>query len=195
MRNFKPLYTLFIVMLMCGSVALLPAQQDREEGIENLSEAQKILYREGFGVPKNPMEAPDFTLKDLSGNTVTLSEMQGKVVLLNLWATWCPPCKKEMPSMEELYRELPREDFTILAVAAPNAPRESLEQIERLIEENGYTFPILLDEDMKVNQTYGTGSIPTSWIIDPEGMLAARLVGAVDWKKEAIVSALSTLSE
>lgn len=192
MRNFKPLYVLFTAVVLFGSPFLLSAQ---EEEIENLSEAQRILYREGFGVPQNPMEAPDFTLKDLSGNSVTLSDMQGKVVLLNLWATWCPPCKKEMPSMEELYRDLPRDEFTILAVAAPNAPRESLAQIESLIENNDYTFPVLLDEDMRVNGTYGTGSIPTSWIIDPEGMLAARLVGAVDWKKEAIVSALSKLSE
>ncbi|MFP4179411.1 MAG: peroxiredoxin family protein [Spirochaetaceae bacterium] len=198
MRNFKHLYALFIVMLMCGSIALLPAQQDQQaqqEEIEELSEAQRVLYSEGFGVPKNPTEAPDFTLKDLSGNTVTLSELEGKVVLLNLWATWCPPCKEEMPSMEELYRELPRDEFTILAVAAPNAPRESLEQIESLIDEKEYTFPVLLDEDMQVNQTYGTGSIPTSWIIDTDGMLAARLVGAVDWKKDSIVSALSQLSE
>ncbi|MFO7848608.1 MAG: TlpA disulfide reductase family protein [Spirochaetia bacterium] len=193
MINFKPFYVLFILMLLFGSVTLLSAQE--EEEIENLSEAQETLYREGFGVPKTPQEAPDFTLEDLSGNSVTLSELKGKVVLLNLWATWCPPCKEEMPSMEELYGELPRSEFTILAVAAPNAPRESLEQIESLIEDEGYTFPVLLDEDMEVNQTYGTGSIPTSWIIDPEGMLIARLVGAVDWKKESIVSALSQLSE
>lgn len=192
MRNFITIRTLLVIVLILASASLLGAQ---EAEIDNLPEPQQILYRAGFGVPKKPIEAPDFTLKDLSGNSVSLSELQGKVVLLNLWATWCPPCRSEMPSMQEIYERFPESDFTILAVAAPNTQRESLEKIRSHIEENSFSFPVLLDENMQVNRDYGTGSIPTSWIIDTEGMLVARLVGAKDWTEEEIVNAIEILTE
>jgi peroxiredoxin len=167
----------------------------QEASVEKLPEVYRSFYRIGFGVPKKITPAPDFTLKDLSGRDVTLSELEGKVVLLNLWATWCPPCRAEMPSMQELYDMFPRDEFTILAVAAPNTSRDSREKIEQHIEENEFSFPVLLDEDMEVNAAYGSGSIPTSWIVGPDGNLIARLIGARDWTEEAIVDALRELME
>lgn len=183
------------LVLLASSSAFLFAQQEGQEGIENLSEPQKKLYQSGFGVPKNPIEAPDFTLERLSGGEVSLGDYEGQVVLLNLWATWCPPCRAEMPSMQDLYDQLSENGFTILAVAAPNTQRESLENIESYIEENNFTFPVLLDTQNSVFSTYGTGSIPTSWIVGPDGMLLARLRGKKDWTQDSIVSALEMLME
>ncbi len=195
MRNFRTLTWLIVLVVLLFAPVPLMSQEANKEAMENLSESQKKLYEAGFGVPKNPTEAPDFSLEDLEGNSVTLSDLEGKVVLLNLWATWCPPCRREMPSMQKLYEDLPRSSFTILAVASPNSARESLEKIREHIDENDYTFPVLLDENMEVNSTYGTGSIPTSWIIGPEGRLQARLVGARDWTEEGIVSALEMMMQ
>ncbi len=182
------LVSIFLLLLTAGVSA-------QEEKPANLSEAQQMLYEAGFGVPKNPVEAPDFTLESLQGKEVSLRELRGKVVVLNLWATWCPPCRAEMPSMQEVYDELADSGFTILAVAAPNSPRDSLEKIRDHIEKNDFTFPVLLDNDMTVNRSYGTGSIPTSWIIGPDGMLQARLVGAREWTDDTIVTALKLMME
>jgi len=152
-----------------------------------------MFYDSGFGVLKQATAAPDFTVKTLDGQTASLSDYRGKVVLLNLWATWCPPCREEMPSMQSLYDDLKDQGFTILAVAAPNPPRETREKIETFVSQGDYSFPILLDSEYKVNGIYGTGSIPTSWVVDAEGNLVARLVGATDWTAEPIVSAFEEL--
>jgi peroxiredoxin len=185
----KKLIFVAAIAVTVALTPLLPAQ----EMPEGLSEAQRMLYQAGFGVPKKEIAAPDFTIKTLKGKEVSLSDYRGKVVLLNLWATWCPPCRSEMPSMQELYDTFSREDFTILAVAAPDSPRESRDKIEQFISEGEYTFPILLDSSQSVYSTYGSGSVPTSWIVDPQGNLAARLVGARDWTEESIVNAIEKL--
>ena len=173
-------------------LSFLPALSAQEVP-EGLSEGQRMLYQNGFDVVTKEITAPDFTLTNLDGQEVSLSDYRGKVVLLNLWATWCPPCRSEMPSMQELYERFPRENFTILAVAAPNPPRETRQKIEEFISNGSYTFPVLLDDSHSVYRRYGSGSVPTSWIVDPDGNLAARLVGARDWNEETIVNALKKL--
>lgn len=166
----------------------LSAQEDID-----LNKAEELFYNAGFGVLKETTAAPDFTIETLQGDRVSLSDYRGQVVLLNLWATWCPPCREEMPSMQTLYNQLKGRGFSILAVAAPTPPRETFEKIKNYIAENEYTFPVLIDSEYKVNGTYGTGSIPTSWIVDTEGNLVARLVGATDWESDSIMEALEEL--
>jgi len=178
----------FVMLVFLLMTFTLSAQEEMD-----LSKAEKLLYNSGFGVLKETTPAPDFTIQTLDGESVSLSDYQGKVVLLNLWATWCPPCREEMPSMQDLYEDLTNEGFTILAVAAPNPPRETLEKIETHIADNNFTFPVLIDSEYKANKIYGTGSIPTSWVIDTEGNLVARLVGATDWSGDPIVSAFKEL--
>jgi peroxiredoxin len=173
--------------------ALVPTLSAQQAAPEGLSEAQQMLYNAGFGVPKKEIDAPDFTLKNLAGQEVSLRDYRGQVVLINLWASWCPPCRSEMPSMQALYDRFDRDDFTILAVAAPNPPRETRAKIEEFINDGGFTFPILLDTSHSVYSTYGSGSVPTSWIVGPEGKLVARLVGARDWNEDSIVKALERL--
>lgn len=131
----------------------------------------------GFETPQEPMSAIDFELINLDGEKVTLSSMEGKLVFLNFWATWCGPCRSEMPSMEKLYDELKDEDFIILAVDLG----EPENTVRDFVNEYGLTFPVLLDTDNAVGSSYGARSIPTTYIIDPEGMVLARAVGARDW--------------
>lgn len=177
----------FVVVLLFVAFSL-SAQEEMD-----LNRAEQLLYDSGFGVLKETTAAPDFTVQNLDGKTVSLSDYRGKVVLLNLWATWCPPCREEMPSMQTMYDDLKGRGFTILAVAAPNPPRETREKIENFIADGQYNFPILIDSEYEVNGIYGTGSIPTSWVVNTDGNLVARLVGATDWTADSIISAFEEL--
>ena len=170
-----------LALLFLGAFPLT-AQEDVE-----LTPVKQQLYDLGFGVFPEPVEAPDFTIPLLNGPETSLSDYRGKVVIINLWATWCPPCRAEMPSMQELYDTLNGQGLEILAVAAPNPPRETLEKITDFIDENGFSFPVLIDNEFEVNSIYGTGSIPTSYVIDTEGDLVGRLTGAIDWMDESVV--------
>lgn len=124
------------------------------------------------------VKAPDFTLPDLNGNEVSLSDFRGKVVFLNFWATWCPPCRKEMPSMEVLYQRLKDKDFELLAVSLD---RQGSSAVEPFIRDYGLTFPILLDLNGDLARTYKVRGIPSTFIVDKEGLIAERVVGARDW--------------
>ncbi len=176
------------MLIFLFMTSTLSAQEDND-----LNKAEELFYESGFGVLKETTAAPDFTIETLQGDEVSLSDYRGEVVLLNLWATWCPPCREEMPSMQSVYDQLKDRGFTILAVAAPSPPRETFEKIENYIADEKYTFPVLIDMEHKVNGIYGTGSIPTSWVVDTEGNLVARLVGATDWESESIISAFEEL--
>lgn len=119
----------------------------------------------------------DFTLEDQYGNTHTLSDYKGKVVFLNFWATWCPPCKKEMPHIEELYQEynLNKDDVVILGVANPSSdeyPRNtdvSKEEITAFLDDNGYTFPVVFDTTGEIFASYYINALPTTFMIDKDG--------------------------
>ena len=113
----------------------------------------------------------DFTLSDLQGKSWTLSELRGKVVLVNFWATWCPPCSKEMPDLEELYKKFKDKGLVILAI-----DDEEVAKIKPYLTENPVSFPILLDPDRKVNGAFHIGGIPKSFIYDREGKLVAQSI-------------------
>lgn len=124
--------------------------------------------------------APDFTLVDQFGNTHTLSDYKGKTVFLNFWATWCPPCKAEMPDIQALYEEYGEnsEDVIILGIASPNVGREgSTEDIKAFLSENNYTYPVVMDEDGMMAYAYGISSLPTTYMIDSNGNLFGRVSG------------------
>lgn len=123
-------------------------------------------------------EAPNFHLKDLHGKTMSLAQFRGKVVLLNFWATWCGPCRIEMPAMEQLYRTLPRKDFEILAVSTDMQGAAVTRPFQREME---LTFPILHDPDMRVGLTYGARTLPLSFMVDKQGVIRKKIYGARDW--------------
>lgn len=131
------------------------------------------------------LAAFDFTLKDQYGNTHTLSDYQGKVVFLNFWATWCPPCKEELPDIEELYQEfnLNQDEIVILGITNPSSLENpytqegSKEEVMDFIDQNGYTFPSLFDETGSVFQDYYISSFPTTFMITKEGNILGYVPG------------------
>lgn len=126
---------------------------------------------------------PDFTLVDQYGEAHTLSDYKGKVVFLNFWATWCPPCRIEMPYIEDIYIENNdnSEDVVILGVAAPNIGREgSKEDIIKFLKEEGYTYPVAFDLTGEVMEEYAIQALPSTFIIDKEGNLDQFIPGAMD---------------
>jgi peroxiredoxin len=134
---------------------------------------------EELGIVKinDKIKAPGFELKDLNGTVVRLEDLKGKVVFLNFWATWCPPCRDEMPSMEKLYTKFKGEDFTIVAIDL----RESPKKVRAFKKRYRLNFPILLDTDGMTGLTYGVRSIPTTYLVDKEGHVIGGALGARDW--------------
>ncbi len=124
--------------------------------------------------------APDFTLPSLNGTPVRLSDFRGrKAVLLNFWASWCPSCQQEMPTMEALYRRFKGEGLEILAVSLD----QNREDVVMFMEGHGLTFPALLDADSRVANTYRVTGIPTHYFIDKTGVIRSREVGPRDWSQ------------
>ncbi|KAB8128990.1 TlpA family protein disulfide reductase [Gracilibacillus oryzae] len=121
--------------------------------------------------------APDFELQTLSGETAKLSDFRGKKVMINFWATWCPPCRAEMPDMEKFYQE---KDIVILAVNLTES-ENNLQQVEDFVKEYNLTFPILLDDKLEVATGYMIRPIPTSFMIDSNGIIAFRAYGALNY--------------
>jgi len=121
--------------------------------------------------------APDFTLVDTKGKTWSLSELKGKVVFVNFWATWCPPCREEMPSMQKVYAFMPEDRFKMLAVLSNDDPALA----DSLAARIGCTFPILIDPESRVAKAYGLTGVPETYIIDKQGVLREKFIGAVQW--------------
>jgi cytochrome c-type biogenesis protein len=143
----------------------------------------------GLPVASAGIAPPDFTLSALDGSAIRLSDLRGKVVFLNFWATWCGPCRAEMPSMDVVYQRLKRRGFDILAVNI----RESPASAGAFVKEYKLGFPVVLDRDGRISAEYGIQAIPTSYIIDKRGLVISMLVGSIDWNTPAIIAALESL--
>jgi peroxiredoxin len=157
-----------VVLIALLGVAIVQAMDKKAEP-ENVSQEAANM-----GGLKVGAKAPDFELKTLGGDTVKLSDLKGKKVMLNFWATWCPPCKAEMPAMEEFHKEA-GEDIVILAVNIdPHL------DVKAFVDENKITFPIPLDEEDTVNETYQVLSIPTTYFIDTKGNIGNKYIGAMN---------------
>jgi cytochrome c-type biogenesis protein len=142
-----------------------PGEDTSENGSEN-------------SAPKVP--APDFSLTDQYGNTHTLSDYKGKTVFLNFWATWCPPCKGEMPEIQEIYEYYGENgsEVVVLGIASPDYGREKDEEtVAAFLEENGYSFPVVMDTGGLYAYTYGVSAYPTTFMIDKEGNVYGYVAG------------------
>ncbi len=125
--------------------------------------------------PREGFTAPDFTLDLLGGGQVTLSALRGKVVLVNLWASWCPPCRAEMPAIEKVYRSFKSQGLEVLAINATN--QDSVSAAAAFIQELGLTFPIPLDRNGEVSARYILRGLPSSYFIDRKGIIRSVVVG------------------
>ena len=130
------------------------------------------------GPPAVGQAAPDFTLSDLTGKPVSLSALRGKVVIVNFWATWCPPCRAEMPSMELLHRELGDQGLVLLAV---NIEKDGRQAVSKFLAASPHSFPVLLDEQEEIQKRYGVHKFPESFVIRKDGVIDDKVVGAIDW--------------
>ena len=131
------------------------------------------------------MPAPGFTLSGLDGRPVSLKDYRGKVVFLNVWATWCPSCREEMPSMEKLYRELKGEPFEILAVSVDVTGAKA---VAPFMAARKLSFPAFLDpEGATIAKPYGVTGVPESFIIDKQGIIAKVVIGPIDWADPTVV--------
>lgn len=140
--------------------------------------ATKILPVVERNVVKLGYPAPNFQLRDLNGHPVALADFRGKVVLLNFWATWCGPCRVEMPVMEQLYQLFPRKDFEILAVSTDT---QGVAVTRPFQQENHLTFPLLHDADYRVGLMYGARALPMTFMVDRQGVIRHQIFGARDW--------------
>lgn len=151
------------------------AQYQSENNIENSSTSENN--------EEDKIEAIDFTLYDQYGKKHKLSDYKGKTIFLNFWATWCPPCKAEMPDIEKLYKEYNKnnDDVVIMGVASPNLGNEGdQEYIENFLEEEGYTFPVVFDEGGELVYRYGFSSFPSTIIVDKDGYITQYVPGSMN---------------
>ncbi len=179
--KMKSFFGLLLIALLVYSLyvenqsrpsALLAEQQGFDQLIDIEEGDPGEVPVEHYPGPNVGDRALDFTLKTTAGKTVTLSELRGKKVILNFWATWCPPCKDEIPIFQE-FHDKQKEDVTMLAVNID--PQYNVKQYE---DNMGITFPVLLDEDDKINSAYDILTVPTTFIIDEKGVIIHKKVGA-----------------
>jgi cytochrome c biogenesis protein CcmG/thiol:disulfide interchange protein DsbE len=143
--------------------------------------------------------APDFIAVDLDGHRVSLSDLKGEVVFLNIWATWCPPCRAEMPSMQRLYEELGPAGLRIVAVSVDTRPARVGSgaagggMVREFIEDRDLTFDIWLDPSGDIQRVYQTSGVPESLIIDRDGSIRKKVIGATTWDTEASVAFIRAL--
>lgn len=149
-----------------------------EQNTTEFAEENTTAPAEESNVEPPKIAAPDFTVYDAEGNPVKLSDYFGKPIILNFWASWCGPCKKEMPDFNEKSQELEGE-VQFLMINMTDGFRETMETATAFIEEQGYTFPVFFDTRFEAAYTYGAYSLPTTFFIDAQGYVITQATGAI----------------
>ncbi|PEE70465.1 redoxin domain-containing protein [Bacillus thuringiensis] len=177
--------TIIVVLICLAGYAAYEQFGNKEQAVkvkQEKSEAamKEIIARNGIEIGKS---APDFELTKLDGTNVKLSDLKGKKVILNFWATWCGPCQQEMPDMEAFYKEH-KENVEILAINyTPSEKGGGEEKVSNFAKEKGITFPILLDKNIDVTTAYKVITIPTSYFIDTKGVIQDKFIGPMTQKE------------
>lgn len=133
--------------------------------------------------------APDFSFSPSTGRVEYLKDFRGRVVLINFWATWCTPCRDEMPSMNDLRQVTGFDQLVILALSVD----QSWDDVNRFMSENHFTLPVYADFDRKISTLYGTRKFPETYIIDKKGKVAFKVIGSTDWMDSEMLSYLRRL--
>lgn len=178
-RSFYIILILFLLISGCKKVESATVKNNNDKVGENPvnTTINDFIGKLGGGIPKEQVKMKDAEILSIDKKISKLSDYKGKIIMLNLWATWCPPCRAEMPSMQKLYNDFKNKDFIIIAVSLG----EDLTTVNKFLKINQFSFPIFIDNKNEVAQNYSTGSIPTTYLIDKEGNLIARFIGGVDW--------------
>jgi thiol-disulfide isomerase/thioredoxin len=169
-------------LLALAGTAMVAAQEAAD---------QELSYQ--FTPLDPPLAAPDFVLPDMDGEQHTLQDYRGKVVLLNFWATWCPPCRREMPALERLYQQLGAHGFVVLAVNQWEDPDHVFAYTGEL---NVFpSFPILFDPDSSVSERFGVKGLPTSLLLDQDGRVRYRAIGGRAFDHPEVLRTIRALLE
>lgn len=185
-KRYFSLVRLVSISLLLIGVIILSCGKKEKPG-DKVEEIKKT--REGISEGEI---APGFTLKNLKGMEVNLKEFRGKVVLLNFWATWCPPCRIEIPSMVELYKKYKDRGLEIIGV---NLDKLGKSEVEKFSHEHKINFPVLLNPSGDVASLYGVVVLPTTVFLDRDGKIKGRISGAVDWTAKANLKTVELLLE
>ena len=146
----------------------------------------------GFYVYETPIDLPvTAPIPALAGDPVKVSDFSGKITLFNFWATWCPPCRAEMPSIERLYKQMSGTNFRIIAVNAG----ENRSQVASFIEKNKYTFPIYLDESNALSSIFAARGLPSTYLVNKEGKVIAVRIGAMEYDQAELIKLLKELAD
>lgn len=151
---------------IAGLVIVIVALVALVGSIVRFSLVEKPQIKERGGIKKGTI-APSFILKDLTEKEVNLAKYRGKVVIIDFWATWCPPCRKELPHIQKIYDKYKNKKVIVLAITSES----NIEKVKDFIEEGGYTFPILIDGRREANSAYGVSAIPMLFVLDREGAI------------------------
>ena len=185
-RAFKSIAVLILVVIGCFVVAVLLKPKDY-----SLNPPKPDQYRQQQNNSKRP--APDFSLPGLDGKTGSLSDYRGRVVLLNIWATWCPTCVEEMPSMQKLYGQMKDKGLEILTVSIDDSGARA---VAPFMQRHKLSFPALLDPGGKtVQRLYRITGVPESFIVGKEGNIEKVIIGSVDWATPEAIRFFTALIE
>lgn len=166
---------LFISLLLCSLlVSCTGSKEGSEETIKSPGKGDKAL---------------EVVVRDLDGKTVKLSQFKGKVVMLNFWATWCPPCREEMPSMEALYKKFKGTDLVMLPVSID----DNADTIRDFMKRNRYAMPVYHDSTRDSGSAYGITGVPETFIIDKNGVISEKIIGPLDWISPDVVKVIQDL--
>ncbi len=180
----KIIFIVTSVIIICISIIALGvfiSSKIIEHSIKTVFESSdKIVWHDADELKEGDV-APDFQLETLSGETMRLSDYQGKIVVLNFWATWCPPCVEEMPHLQAFYENNKDQAIVVIAVNLTSEDN-GIDAVEEFVKEHELTFPIPLDHDGTIGEQYGAFAIPTSYIIDADGVIRQKYVGPLDEK-------------
>ena len=168
-----------LIILALALAALIAGASVLYRNLSQSVEADRLASQETRETEAPLMQAPDFTVYDIDGNEVKLSDFFGKPIVVNFWASWCGPCKMEMPDFNEKYLEI-GDDVTFLMVNMTDGSRETVDIASAFIEEQGYAFPVFYDTASSAAITYSVYSLPTTFFIDADGNAIAQAAGAID---------------
>ena len=177
--KIKTLVGIAALALIIATAALIYNSRGKEAGLLNDLNPAAGRMENAAASQDTKTKAPDFTVSDGKGNSVKLSDMAGKPVVLNFWASWCPPCKIEMPDFNKIYKETGNE-IQFMMVDLVDGQRETVETGARYVREQGFSFPVYFDTRQEGAYAYGIRSIPTTFFIDKDGYIVTGAQGAIN---------------